>query len=443
MKRERDPKPNRFPQGRRDLALVLTAGLVSATGDWILATGLTYAVYALTGSTVASAAAVMATFAPQVLLSPVAGVLADRWDRKRTMVVTNLLMAAGLPPLMLVHNRHGLWIVVAVLVFQGAVRQFFAPAEQALLPRLVGDGDLVAANALAGQSRDIARLLGAGAGGVIAASGGIGALAIADTVSFLAAALLVVLIRTDGRVARTAGKHASAIFGQMTEGLRISLQERVLRILVVFILLTSIGEGVMGTLFAPFVREVLHGSSRAYGTIVAAQAIGGIVGGLVAAGLGERHPPVRLLTIGALIFGVGDLSIFLYPLGYIAVWPAVVGIILVGVPGALMTAGLLTIFQRHTADEYRGRVFGALVAVQGVCQLVATFVAGFAAESVGIVPVLAFQGICYLVAGVVVLIAVRDGRDRRGGGDDSDNGPHASTSPASGHQRSSISNVTS
>jgi MFS family permease len=81
---------------RRDLRFVLSAGLISLTGDWILRIGLTYRVYALTGSTVTSALTMVASFLPQVLLGALAGVFADRWDRRRTMIVADLLLAAGL-----------------------------------------------------------------------------------------------------------------------------------------------------------------------------------------------------------------------------------------------------------------------------------------------------------------------------------------------------------
>ena len=88
--------------GYRDLRLVLSAGLISMTGDWILRVGLVYRVYALTGSTVASALTMASSFVPQVLLGALAGVFADRWDRRRTMIAANLLLAAGLLPLLLV-----------------------------------------------------------------------------------------------------------------------------------------------------------------------------------------------------------------------------------------------------------------------------------------------------------------------------------------------------
>src|SRR3954447_5752392 len=76
----------------RDLVLLLSAGLVSQTGDWMLATGIAYQVYALTGSTLASAGVLLATQGPPAVLGSVAGVLVDRWDRRRVMVLTNLAL---------------------------------------------------------------------------------------------------------------------------------------------------------------------------------------------------------------------------------------------------------------------------------------------------------------------------------------------------------------
>ncbi|WP_194909555.1 MFS transporter [Catenulispora rubra] len=398
---------------RRDLRLVLTAGLVSTAGDWILVTGLGYSVYALTGSTVASAVAVMATFAPQVLLGPIAGVFADRWGRKRTMVTTNVLLALGLLPLMAVRHANQVWIVVAVLVWEGAVRQFFAPAEQALLPRLVDDSELITANALVGQSRDLSRLVGAAAGGVIAAAGGIGAVALADAGSFAVAAVLIRFVHATGQVEQHLSRHVRDVVQELADGLRFVARRNALRTLMVFVLLSSIGEGVMGTLFAPFVRHVLHGDSQAYGLIAAVQAIGGILGGLAVASLGQRIPPQRMLAFGAVTFGAVDLAIFLYPLGYTALWPVAVCMVLAGLPGALTIAGLYTLFQQHTTDDYRGRVFGALASLEGVCQLAATFAAGYLGQVLGIIPVIAVQGVCYVVAGFAVLFALPDSGARR------------------------------
>src|SRR3954451_17513941 len=121
--------PWRLLRRRTDLARLIGAALVSMTGDWVVAIGLSYAVYDLTGSTMASAGVFLTSLVPQVVAGLVAGVMVDRWDRRRTMVVANLLLAVGLLPLLLVDGAGLIWVVYPVLVFEAVVETFFAPAE--------------------------------------------------------------------------------------------------------------------------------------------------------------------------------------------------------------------------------------------------------------------------------------------------------------------------
>src|SRR5579859_6450266 len=100
--------------GDRGAAWLLGAGLVSLTGDWVLRVGLGYWVYALTGSTVATAMTLLASFIPQTLVGSVAGVFVDRWSPRATMVISNLALATGLLPLLLVRSPGASWIVFLV-----------------------------------------------------------------------------------------------------------------------------------------------------------------------------------------------------------------------------------------------------------------------------------------------------------------------------------------
>src|SRR5580700_4992178 len=219
--------------GYRDLRLVLSAGLISMTGDWILRVGLVYRVYALTGSTVASALTMASSFVPQVLLGALAGVFADRWDRRRTMIAADLLLAAGLLPLLLVHSAGQVWIVFLVMGWEGSVQQFFSPAEQAMVPRLVTQDELLAANAVSGQVSNVSRLAGSALGGVIAAAGGITAVALTDAASFVISAGLLTLVRTSGRTTarepsgRTVRTRLARVGAELTDGLRVSARHRV------------------------------------------------------------------------------------------------------------------------------------------------------------------------------------------------------------------------
>jgi predicted MFS family arabinose efflux permease len=205
---------------------------------------------------------------------------------------------------------------------------FFTPAQQSVIPVLVADEHLVSANALGSQVNDVSRLAGSAAGGVLAAAGGISALTLTDAASFLLAAVLLArlpLARRESTAAPTMLRERLAgLRGEWADGLRVAVREHTLRVVLIFLAVTCVGEGIMGTLFAPFVRSVLHGSGPDYGFVVSAQAVGGIAGGLIAAALGSRARPALLFGWGAVAFGLVDLVLFLYPLAYVALWPAVV-----------------------------------------------------------------------------------------------------------------------
>jgi Na+/melibiose symporter-like transporter len=400
---------------------VLAAGLISQTGDWILGIGLAYYVYAETGSTLVSGSVLFVAFLPQILLGSVAGVFVDRWDRRNTMIAANLAMAFALLPLLLVDGST-IWPIYPVLLVVNAVEQFFVPAEQAIIPTLVDESDLITANALNAQMAQIARLVGAAAGGVAAEFGGILAVVLLDLASYLlAAALLALLPRrrlapaepvelaepVTNDLSHAVGDQVTGVLHEWRAGLEVIRRQSTLRLLLCVAALTSLGEGIFGTLFAPYVRDVISGSAADYGAIMSTQAVGGILAGLVVAAVGHRYTARGLFGWGLLVFGLLDLALFMYPLVADVLWPAFVLIALVGLPGAATLAGRSTLLQTSTEDWHRGRVFGALGAIKGCGLLVGVLVAGVLGDLVGIMPVLAWQGGMYVVSGVLVLALMR------------------------------------
>lgn len=390
----------------RDYRLLVAAGLVSAVGDRLLGVGLAFLVYDRTGSTAASAVMFVVSVLPQVLLASAAGVLVDRWDRRRTLAVAYLVQAGVLAPLLFARDGERVWLLYVVAAAAAVVEQLSIPAEQALVPHLVPAEQLVAANAVNGQASHLARLAGAGLGGVVVVWGGLAALAVVDALTFLVAALLLArLTRTTTYRAvtdPTAPAVPTAWWHEWRAGLSVAARSRTLRVLLLFGGVTAIGEGVMGTLFPAFVRDVLHSDARGYGLVVGIQAIGGVAGGLAVAVLGDRWRPGQLLGVSALVFGLVDLAIFLYPLVYVALTPAVVLMVVVGLPGAAVAASFVTLLQHGTDDAYRGRVFGTLLGLESAGLLVGSALGGWLGGVLGIVPVIAWQGAGYVLLGVIV-----------------------------------------
>lgn len=320
------------------------------------------------------------------------------------MIAVNLASAAVLLPLLAVRDAQQVWLVVAVTAAGSCLAPFFTAAEMSLLPAVVPLERLVEANALNGQVRNVARLLGAALGGLAVAAGGFAALTVADGASFVVAALLLLALRHRSAVAAAPARRLGR---DWVDGLRAITASRALSAVLVMFALAGVGEGVMGTLFAPFVHDVLGGTGEVYGVVLAAQAVGGIIGGFVVTAIGPRFTPRALFGRGAVAFGLLDLVLFLHPLVLPGAWAAVIVIALVGLPAAAYSAGMLAVLQGASPEAMRGRVFGALTTAQNGTMLLGTAVAGGLAGALGVLPVLVVQGLVYVVGGAIVLAMLR------------------------------------
>jgi predicted MFS family arabinose efflux permease len=403
---------------QRNFALLWSGGLISMIGDWAMITALPFEIYRRTGSTLASGAMVLAFLVPSIALGSVGGVFVDRWDRQRLMVVINLVLAVAVLPLLAI-DALGIWLAFVVLVVMSSLDQLFGPAEGALLPNLLenADDDLVTANALNGLNNHLARLIGPVIGGIVVATGGLLAVTVIDAATFLVSAVLIASIRTaHGRAVRHDSlEHEAAnawrrLAAEWTDGLRVILHHPVLRALLVFFVITRIGEGLTMTLFVPWTTDALHSDSAGYGALLSTQAIGGFAGALVIGRMGPRVDALRLVILSALLFGIIDLGLFTYPAIYPHIGPALVVMVIVGVPGAGMMAGIATLQQTLASDSHRGRVIGALGAIGAAGSLVGAVAAGFLGEVFPIVALLIVQGSGYVIGSMTVAWLTRGRR---------------------------------
>jgi MFS family permease len=396
---------NFAPLRQRDFGLLWWAGLISLAGNWALAIALPIYVLRLTGSASAVSAVVGASLLAGLLFGSFAGAYVDRWDRRRVVVAVNLAQAVVLLPLLLVDSASRVPIVVGVAFVSSALDQFFLPAENALLPRLVAAEHLTAANALNSLNNNIARLVGPALGGIAAASFGLGGSALIDAASFLVAAGLCVLISGRHRV-DSPRRH---LLRELVEGLGAVARNRIVRAIFVLVAITSIGEGMLGTLFAVYVTRGLHGTGREMGWLMSAQAVGGILGSLAGTRATTRIRPVSMMSACFVAFGLIDLVIFNYPRWDTTLWPVMVLFVLVGLPVGIGMAGMMTLFQIQTPDRLRGRVFAALGVAAAVAGLLGTGIAGWLGDSVSVVNLLTAQGAGYVLAGVLLRVLAGPG----------------------------------
>ena len=388
---------------RRDLGLLWAGGLISETGDWFLLVGLPVWVLQVTGSSLVTATVFLVGLLPSLVVGPLAGVLVDRWDRRRTLVAVSLAEAAFLLPLLTVDGRGDLWVVYLVMAVEASLGQLNDPARNAMVPALVGRDDLVGANALIGLNGNLARLVGSPLGGILVELSGLPGLVIGDAISFLLGAALLSLVRPRPLSPPTGPVASPGVVGEWVEGLRVVARDRGLRWGLVVDGLAAVAQGIFTVLFVLFVTRELGGDGADVGLLRGVQAIGGLVGGVLVVGLARRLEAGRLLGVSLLAFGLIDLAIWNGPVLTTATWLYLGLFAAAGIPGIAFLTGLTALVQERTDDAYLGRVFatyyGSFNGLAGVGMLLA----GLLGDSVGVVAVLNGQAGLYLLAGLVAV----------------------------------------
>jgi hypothetical protein len=392
------------------------AGAVSETGDWLLLIALPVHVLQLTGSALVTSTVFLLGLLPGLVVGPLAGVLVDRWDRRRTLIAVSLAQAALLLPLLAVRGHQQLWILYAVTAAEAALGHLFQPAKNAQVPALVPAEELVAANSLTGLTDNLARLVGGTLGGVVLELGGLGGIVAGDAASFLIAAALLAGGRSPARAAappsgRQAPGPGLGLLGQWVAGLRLIRRDSRLLGALVVTAIASVAQGIFVVLFVVFVIQLLHGGPPEVGLLRGVQAIGALLGGLLLAPLGHRLAPHHLAGAGLLAFGLIELAIWNGPALTTGTGLYVGLFVAVGVPGIALLTGLAAFVQSTTPDGFRGRVFSAWFTVGDGFQALGMLLAGLLAGPVGLLPVLNGQAALYLLAGLLAfaLLARRAG----------------------------------
>ncbi len=392
----------------RPFALAWCAGLISQSGDWVLITALPYALYTLTDSPLASGLIWIAYYLPGLLFGSVAGVFVDRWDRRRTMVVTNLLQACVLLGVLLVRSSSSAWMAYLATFATASFAQFFVPAEHALLPRLVGEDHLQEANALASLTDNLARIVGPALGGMALGAFGLASAALLDSASFVLSAALIAAISVPRPPSKSPGSSPLAarssgfltgLWQDWVAGLRLVCGSRTLSAVFLVAGTALLADSIFTALLVPFVKTVAGGDAQVLGTLFAVRGVAGLLGGAVIGWLGRRLALGRLLGYSLVMLG----SIFMIQI-HLPLLPLIFALTLLNGPPIIgWLTSQQTLLQVITQDAYRGRVFGTYSTTSGLMLVIGTGVASALAAPIGIIPLLTCSASLYILAGVLTL----------------------------------------
>ncbi|MFM7337451.1 MAG: MFS transporter [Actinomycetota bacterium] len=392
----------------RDLRLLFIAQNLSFMGDWFTFVALAGLVQDLTGSKFLVSLLLVAFSLPSFLASPIGGPVADRYDRRKVLIVVSILQAIAAAGLLLIGDSR-IWIAFIAQGMIAALAAFVRPALEAAIPNLARNPDeLRQANALFGSSWGVMLAAGAGIGGVFSQTFGRDAAFIADVVTFLVATALIALVTRPMQEARSSHntKRVRPLL-DMREAIHLAKSDSVIMSLIMSKMTFAVGAGVVSQL-AVFAADSFNRGDAGRGLMLGLRGLGSALGPIIAARFvkNDLSRVILICGIAGLGFAGGYLVAAASPFFFVAC--ACIGFAHLGggAQWTLSTYGL----QVRCPDKMRGRVLAGDFALITLSLGLSSLVAGVVSEAIGARATIAVFALIAVCASVIYLLATRPAR---------------------------------
>ena len=373
----------------RNFRLLWLGHTISAFGDAVTNLTLLILVNALTGSTAAIATMTIILAVPTVTIGLLGGVYADRWDRIRILLVSDLVRGLLVLGLMLVDSAERLWLLYTLAFVQACVGTIDNPARGAILPQIVPTEGLMAANSLNQTGNLLAMVLGSMAAGML--------------VGFLSFVLvLFVTLKSQEHRQKAENQDFAAdvasVLGDLRSGLALIGKTPVLWGSLIVTGVMMLGLGSVNVLFVPFMANDLHVPISWFGFVEFAQVLGMILSGSLAATV-LKFKLGHVISAGAIALGIAIAVIALST----ATWHIVVVLFIVGCFVTPLQAAVSTLTQTSVSNDVLGRIGSAMNTIIGAANLLSMASAGLLGALLGIRNVFLLAGLLCMLAGLLAL----------------------------------------
>ena len=381
----------------RNYRLFFGGQSISLIGTWMQQIAVSWLAYRLTHSAVWLGVVGFSTRIPVLVLAPFAGVLADRWNRHRTLVVTqtlSMIQALILAALVLT-GWVTIWEVIVLSLFLGAVNALDVPVRQSFVADMVESGeDLSNAIALNSTMVNGARLIGPSVAGVLIAAVGEGTCFLLNGLSFIAvvAALLAMTVRPKEKPAKD-----KRILQELKEGLTYAFDLLPIRALILLLAVISLMGMPYVVLMPIFADKILHGGPMTLGFLMGATGIGALLGALYLASRRNAVGLMKVVVFASGIFGAGLIVLSLSRHLPFALFILVV----IGFGMIIEMAATNTLLQTIVDEDKRGRIMSFYtMAFMGMVPF-GSLLAGSLADAIGTPETILLSGICCISASLV------------------------------------------
>jgi predicted MFS family arabinose efflux permease len=390
----------------RNFVLLASGQAISNIGDFFFSTTLLVWVFSLTHSATAVSGVLIAQNIPVLLLGPVAGVFVDRWNRRSTMVVTDLLRTAfALLPLV-VPGALRLPAIYASVFAISSFSRFFMPARMGVMQVIVAPEQQTRAASIGQATFALSFIIGPAiasplyflVGPVIACS--------INAASFLVSALCLIALRASRKALhpyiQSDKSGIGAIVSEMFAGLRLIVNSRVLYLVMILALIAFLGAGALNALDIIFVTQRLHVSASLYGPLTAVSGLGTLIGAIVIGIFASRFKPSNLLSGCVLLLGIG-ITMYAFQTWYVL---ALVIYFLCSLPQGGIDIGFAPLMINATPRAMMGRVEAVMQTGMSGMGVVSIALAGFLGQFVPVYIIFAACGALIALAGVFGFIAL-------------------------------------
>lgn len=367
---------------------------ISLVGSWIQNIAMTWLVYSLTHNALAMGTIMFINSIPSVLLSPFAGVIIDRIDKYKALIIVQIFfgLEALILSLLTISGKIQIWHIIVLGLFVSTNMAFDMPLRQAFVIQLVDDKkDLGNAISLNSSSFNLARLIGPSIAGMLIAAVGEGICFLINSLSYIAVVWALLNIKVQQQIAAQGKK--TNFLAEFKEGITYAKNCNAIKYILIFLTITSF-IGMSYPLLMPiFSEEILKGGAQTLGFLMSAAGVGALYGSLRIASKDTIKGLPKWLFAGAMIMGVSMASLGFLPVFSLSlVFMFFVGF---GTVSALIAAN--TLLQHIVDDDKRGRIMSLYtIAFTGTAPL-SNLAAGAAASRAGVLNTFMLFGLTMLI----------------------------------------------
>ena len=335
----------------RDFRLFWLSLFVSNVGTWMQMTATNWLLYQLTDSAFQLGLNGLFRAMPAIFLGLISGTFADRYDRKRLLLWTQLALALLTLGLAALDHSGSIqaWQIYAFTFISAAVGSFDGPARQALFPSLVPRSALPNAVALNSVLWKGAALIGPSLGGIAISLLGTSGAFYANAASFLAVVIALMMMRSYTPPA----EKPHDFFAEMKDGFTYMLSKPIILGILVMEAVSSVF-GLDNAMLTIFASDVFHVGAHGFGFLQSSRGLGAVIGSSLFIGMGQQPAQGKILTIAAILYGVGFAAFGVAPSFVLAI----ILLAMVGATDAVWSAARGTILQLTTPERFRGRIMG-------------------------------------------------------------------------------------